>query len=448
MDSLFIVVADLTSFIIRFNGEFPKVNFSAYKSLAFFIVVSRICGFYVFHLYDKPKYKSNFEILINTLKACSASSLIIFLFLYFLNIETYPRSIAILSWSLTTIAIVAWRFVTKDFIGLYLGQNFFRSNLLIIGTGSQARETAQQALSEAAVEYNLVGFLRSGKEPVVVDKNKVLGEMEEISTIIKNIPIDEVIIADPNLEKSEIAKIMRLLSQRKIECKSLPSAYETIISNIATHSGETAFVGPAIFSNTPAAWYWRLKRILDIIASILILIITFPVLLLAIILIKITSPGPVFYFQKRTGQNSKPFVMYKLRTMHVASERRGRARWAKQGDSRITPAGKILRRFRIDELPQLVNILKNEMSLVGPRPERPFFTTKLIKKIPFFALRFKVKPGLTGWAQINFKYAATEEEAEKKLVYDLFYVQNMSFALDTLIALKTFNVIVTGKGAQ
>jgi lipopolysaccharide/colanic/teichoic acid biosynthesis glycosyltransferase len=134
--------------------------------------------------------------------------------------------------------------------------------------------------------------------------------------------------------------------------------------------------------------------------------------------------------------------------MQMDAEHGRKPRWAKKNDERITAVGKALRHFRIDELPQLFNILKNEMSLVGPRPERPYFTSRLIRKIPFYAERLQVKPGITGWAQVNFRYAATEEDSEKKLVYDLFYIQNMSFSLDFLIALKTLKVVFTGRGAH
>ncbi|MCM8761566.1 MAG: sugar transferase [Candidatus Omnitrophica bacterium] len=186
----------------------------------------------------------------------------------------------------------------------------------------------------------------------------------------------------------------------------------------------------------------------DIILSLFLLIITIPLMIAAALLIKITSPaGPVLYLQKRTGLNGRPFIMYKLRTMQPNAEKK-RPRWAKAGDLRVLPVGRILRRFRIDELPQLFNVLKGDMSLIGPRPERPFFTSKLMRSIPFYARRLQIKPGLTGWAQVNYQYTDTEKGAREKLLYDLFYIQNASLALDFLIALKTFRVVLTGRGAH
>lgn len=448
LDILFIIVADLATFIIRFNGQFPQVNFTAYLQLAFLIIISRVGAFYIFHLYEKPRYKSNFEILINTIKATTASSVIIVFLLYFMEIEAYPRMIAMLSWFLTIIFISSWRFVIKEFVGLYLGKGFLRTRLLVIGTDKQAQEVAMHALRDATVEYELLGFIATEKNaPVEVEKAQILGTMENLTSIIAHYAVDEVIVAEPSLEKHTLAKLTRLLSQKKITLKSLPSAYETVIANIMLSTVGVPFVGPT-FSTAPASWYWGLKRILDIAFSLIIFIITLPIMLMAVILIKITSSGPIFYLQKRTGQNGRPFIIFKLRTMHRDAEKGRRERWAKETDERITPVGKLLRRFRIDELPQLVNVLRNEMSLIGPRPERPYFTTKLIKKIPFYAYRLQVKPGISGWAQVNFKYAASEEDTEKKLLYDLFYIQNMSFALDLLIALKTLKVVIAGQGAH
>lgn len=448
LDILFIIIADLASFIIRFNGQFPEINFQSYLRLALFIIILRLLSFYIFRLYDKPKYKSNFEILINTTKACTTSSIIIITFLYFLNIVAYPRSIAIISWFLTIIFISTWRFVVKEFVGLYLGKDFLRAHLLVLGTGKLALETSIHALGDAAVDYKLLGFLNTdGNKPIEVEKEKILGALEDLPYLIKEYVIDEVVIADPDLTEQKISKIMNLLSGKKIVLKSASPAYEAVIADMVLSKNIVPFVGPTIVIK-PATWYWGLKRILDIISSIIILGLSAPILLLAVILIKVTSGGPIFYLQKRTGLNGASFVIYKLRTMYMDAEKGKRPRWAKRDDVRITPLGKILRRFRIDELPQLINVLRNEMSLIGPRPERPYFMSKLMKKIPFYAERLQVKPGITGWAQVNFKYAASEEDTEKKLIYDLFYIQNMSFALDLLIALKTLNVVITCRGAQ
>lgn len=188
-----------------------------------------------------------------------------------------------------------------------------------------------------------------------------------------------------------------------------------------------------------------IKRVFDVVFSFLLLILTSPILFLVSIAIKLDSKGPVFFKQRRTGEHNIPFMIYKFRSMYVDAEKFG-AKWAEKDDPRITRVGKFIRKTRIDELPQLINILKGEMSFVGPRPERPEFDEMLSKEIPFWMLRYLVKPGLTGWAQINYDYGASIEDSREKLKYDLFYIKNFSLYLDLKIIFKTLKVIFFGKG--
>ena len=187
------------------------------------------------------------------------------------------------------------------------------------------------------------------------------------------------------------------------------------------------------------------KRIVDIVLSGLILILYSPLLLISIILIKLTSKGPVFYKQERVGRNEKVFTMYKFRSMVQNAEEYG-PEWAGEDDPRITGVGKILRKMYIDEIPQVINVLKNEMSIVGPRPERPYFVTKLKNEIPYYYKRLSVKPGITGWAQIKHKYDSSLEDVKEKLQYDFYYIENMSLKLDFKIMINTIIVVLLMKG--
>ncbi len=190
------------------------------------------------------------------------------------------------------------------------------------------------------------------------------------------------------------------------------------------------------------------KRLCDIAVSLILLFLTLPVMLLTALLIKLDSPGPVLYRQERTGLNGKPFTLLKFRSMRSDAESAGSPRWAQVQDPRITRMGRIIRPMRIDELPQLFNILSGEMSMVGPRPERPLFVEQLAEQIPFYRGRAYVKPGLTGWAQVNFPYGASVEDAREKLAYDLYYVKNRSLLLDLLILASTVRVILFREGAR
>jgi exopolysaccharide biosynthesis polyprenyl glycosylphosphotransferase len=171
-------------------------------------------------------------------------------------------------------------------------------------------------------------------------------------------------------------------------------------------------------------------------------------MLVTALCIKLDSRGPVFYRQERVGANSQNFMVIKFRSMRTDAEKDGTPRWASAQDDRVTRVGALIRRLRIDELPQLINVLKGEMSLVGPRPERPFFVDQLTRDIPYFAVRHSVKPGVTGWAQVRYQYGATVEDAQQKLQYDLYYVKNHSLFLDVLVLFETVGVVLTGKGAR
>lgn len=191
-----------------------------------------------------------------------------------------------------------------------------------------------------------------------------------------------------------------------------------------------------------------IKRASDIVFGLVLLLLTLPLMILTAVAVKLDSPGPVLYSQQRIGQFGKPFTLLKFRSMAANAEAGGKPRWAQRHDPRITRVGRFIRATRIDELPQLVNVLRGEMSLVGPRPERPHFVEQLIRAIPFYEQRGYVKPGLTGWAQVNFPYGASVEDAREKLSYDLYYVKNRSFTLDIAILFATIRVVLKGEGAR
>src|SRR5690606_9419332 len=190
------------------------------------------------------------------------------------------------------------------------------------------------------------------------------------------------------------------------------------------------------------------KRVFDIVTALILLVVSLPIMLLTMLLVSLESKGPVFYSQERVGFNGRTFRVVKFRSMRSDAEVDGKPRWPQAGDDRITRVGRVIRKLRIDELPQLFNVLKGEMSLVGPRPERPFFVDQLVKDIPYYAVRHSVKPGLTGWAQVRYHYGSTVEDSQQKLQYDLYYVKNHTLFLDLLILFETVAVVLTGKGAH
>ncbi len=195
-------------------------------------------------------------------------------------------------------------------------------------------------------------------------------------------------------------------------------------------------------------WIRLAKRAIDVVLALPCLVLSAPIFLLAAIAIKLDSKGRVFYSQERVGLAERPFTLYKFRSMVHNAEAESGPVWAGSEDPRVTRVGKILRRFRIDELPQLVNVLKGEMSLVGPRPERPFFVSRFKQTVPYYHLRFAAKPGITGWAQVSYPYAATDEDAVQKLQFELYYIKNISPLLDLQILLLTLKIVLLGRGSQ
>jgi sugar transferase (PEP-CTERM system associated) len=213
---------------------------------------------------------------------------------------------------------------------------------------------------------------------------------------------------------------------------------------------ESASAGWLIFGEGFNQGFVRssVKRLFDIAGALVLIVLTLPIMALTALAIKLESPGPILYRQERVGLGSKTFNVVKFRSMRTDAEKDGVPRWATAADSRVTRIGRVIRKLRIDELPQLFGVLSGDMSLVGPRPERPYFVDQLTQDIPFYAVRHSVKPGVTGWAQVSYQYGASREDTVEKLQYDLYYVKNHSLFLDLVILFETIGVVLTGKGAQ
>ncbi len=255
-----------------------------------------------------------------------------------------------------------------------------------------------------------------------------------------------VVVATENELSDEQVRQLMPLRLRGIPIYRLPEAYENFWYKLPSSLLEdTWFAFSSGFNLFPGSFNLKLKRIVDGVMTILLLVGLSPLMLIVAIAIKLDSPGEVFYSQLRTGINGKPFRVYKFRSMYKDAEKSG-AKWASTKDNRITRVGKIIRLTRIDELPQIWNVVRGEMSLIGPRPERPEFDQQLREEISYYDLRYLVKPGITGWAQVMYPYGASIEDAYEKLSYDLYYIKNYSFWLDLAIVFKTIRVVLLGKG--
>lgn len=451
-DVVFIVLSDLSSFALRFETTIinpPRVNFIAYLEIFIPILIIRLCCFYGFGLYHNLRSKTNFEIIVGMIKAILLSTLIIVYMAFYLGALAYPRLVILLSMALTAGSCIFWRVVLRVILSAAFGKAAVSSKIIIIGTDKDALRLGLYMIKSSSSQYELLGFINpgGGNPPRLNPSLKILGPLGDLDKITKENQVDEIIIATKEIPKNTLIKMLLALQQKGIKCKVVPEDYEAVIGNIIAKPLDD--LNPVFLSPLDERFYWYrgLKRVLDLAASIIILIPALPIMLIVGLLIKATSRGPVFYKQERVGLYGRPFTLYKFRSMRQNAEK-SRPQWAKENDPRVTYIGKILRMTRLDELPQLFNVIRNDMSLVGPRPERMYFVETLREEIPFYLERLTVKPGITGWAQITSPYADSVESSRKKFVHDLYYVKNISLELDLFIMFKTIGTILQEKGAH
>ena len=323
-----------------------------------------------------------------------------------------------------------------------------RTRILIFGAGPAALVVGN-TLKAADPNAHIVGYLPgpNEREPAV-PVQEILSQEGTLPEMARRLRVDEIVVA--LTERRAGSMPLRQL----LDCK----VSGTKVYDLNTHFEKT--LGQIRIDYLSASWLifgdgfnqgsWRtaVKRIFDIVSASLLCLIGVPIMLVAALAIKFESRGPVLYRQQRVGQNGRPFSIAKFRSMRTDAELDGTPRWAAANDSRVTRVGHVIRRLRIDELPQLFNVLRGDMSLVGPRPERPFFVEQLTQEIPYYALRHSVKPGVTGWAQVRYHYGSTVEDSQEKLQFDLYYVKNHTLFLDLVVLMETVGVVLTGKGAR
>jgi len=320
--------------------------------------------------------------------------------------------------------------------------------VLIVGTGAEALGVAADLSLPGRAQRCVVGFYPAGPEDQVLSEGKVFARDLAIDDIVRRHQINEVIVAVRE-QRGGGLPMDQLLACRLQGTPVLDLAgfYERAKGQVPTESLKASWLvyGHGFVQGPVRA---AVKRTFDLICSLLLLVIAAPVMVLAALAIRIDSPGPILYKQERVGLRGRRFMCLKFRSMRTDAEKDGVARWATKNDARVTRVGQFIRKCRIDELPQLFSVLRGEMSLVGPRPERPSFVTELQEKIPFYDIRHSVKPGVTGWAQVRYSYGASVEDARRKHQYDLYYVKNNSLFLDLLVLVETVSVVLFREGAQ
>lgn len=414
-----------------------------YKALVI-AAVCQIC-FYYNDLYNSI-VRPNWRVWrLKFIQALSIISLILAFIYYIFPSLIIGRGIFVITMVVMPITVLGWRFVYERISRM----GPFKERILIVGTGALARRIGTEVLAHHGTEYEIAGFVDQDQDRVgeSVVNPKVIGYLDQLVDLVRVERISKVVVAMPDRRG-------KLPITALLECK---------FSGAQVDDGVSFFehlVGKILVDDLRPSWFVfssgfkqpklviLAKRALDILTSAVLLVLTLPLMAVVAILIRMESPGAALFRQKRVGEGGRIFTIYKFRSMRLDAEKTSGPVWAERNDPRVTRVGRFLRKSRLDELPQLMNVFRGHMSFVGPRPERQHFVTSLRKQIPYYDLRHSVKPGVTGWAQIKYPYGATTEDALEKLQYDLFYVKHLSLLLDAMIILETIKVVLIGRGAR
>lgn len=420
--------------------------------LAFILFLYWFFLFFFFGLYKSWYAQSRFDEFVTVLKTVTIGVFILFIVTFDVRVDlqstpSISRIIIISYWFMlvffTGLGRILLRTIQRKLLELGLG----RRKTLIIGWNNKAHEIFDKIKEYPALGYDVIGFISLSPENINERyKNvSVLGYYKDIARIVEQNEVEEIIIAVKKSTPKEVIKIISRCDSLMVNLKIVPDLYDIVMGYGRTNQ-IYGFPLIEILPQMMPPWEQRIKRIIDVTVAFIVLIGFLPIWILVAIIIKLESPGPVLFRQKRVGKDGKNFTVYKFRSMVQDAERETGPVWAGKKDPRITFFGKIIRKLRIDEIPQFFNVLMNEMSLIGPRPERPFFVDKLKRKIPLYTRRLRMKPGITGWAQIKGGYDTSIENVKKKLEYDLFYIENVSLRMDLKILLNTIYVMLRGKG--
>jgi sugar transferase (PEP-CTERM system associated) len=444
LETCLISAAVVLSAWVRFGGD--AIAFIQYEWFKWLLIplVAQVCLYYA-DLYDLQVISDRRELFVRAVHALGATSLILAGIYYWFPDLVIGRGVFMLTAVCVISLVLGWRIVF-EWANRHVAP---REKLLLVGTSDSAVKLARELFDRRNLGVDIVGFIDPDPARVgmPVLNPGVVGTIEDIPTVARALGVDRVVVSLADARgKLPMEKLLEMRLDG-IAFDHLASVYEAYTGKIAVEN-----LRPSWLIFAPGFAKGRLlrtaKRLVDLGGAALGLLLSLPLSLLAIVAIRLDSPGPVFYRQRRVGQHGRVFMLYKFRSMRFDAESATGAVWAVRNDTRITRVGRILRKSRIDELPQLWNVVRGDMSLVGPRPERPEFVADLVKDIPYYGQRHMVKPGVTGWAQVSYAYADSVESTLEKLQYDLFYIKNLSVLLDVFILVKTVKTVLMGKGAQ
>ena len=434
---------------IRFTNEAADeiVSNRGWIKLLLASVVIQV-AFYLFDLYDLPAMRSYKQVLTNLAKALGVATALLMMLFYALPMLTLGRGVFLVNLGLAFAVLSLWRLlVSWSSVHPQLG---LRERVLILGSGKQAIEIARATLERSNAGFHIIGF--ADDKPELVGKSlinpSVLGLTDDLYNLVEVHEIDRIVVAvEDRRGNLPTGELLNLSLSGRVAVEDCARYYERLTGKIATEMLRPSWL---IFSRghryTDLARHVR--RLLNVGFAAVGFAVSLPIMALVALAIKLDSKGPVFYVQERVGKNGRVFKIIKFRSMRMDAEDSSGPVWAETSDPRATRIGKIIRKLRLDELPQFVNVLRGDMNFVGPRPERTVFVNQLNAIIPYYSQRHLIKPGLTGWAQIKYPYGSSVEDAIEKLRYDLFYVKNQSFILDAIIVFETIKTVLFGRGGR
>ena len=433
---------DIHSLTYSSNGDY-EYGLLLPRALLYALVMLGVMT--AFGLYGSALHKTDREYQVRFLASYPAGALVMVIIFYVFPASFLGRGIMALTFLFSLILTILARGVFFRLVG---GETLKR-RVLVLGSGTRAAEV-EALLSRlgSRAGFHLIGFVLCGDEQPGRDKSKLLGDCNALRSLVGQHRIDEIVVGVRDRRNGYFP--MSKLLECKLEGTSivdLPTFFERETGYVQLNSLSASWM---VFSEgfSKTGFQRLLKRAFDISVSGAMLVATLPIMLVAALAIWLETGRPILYRQKRVGESGQIFEIFKFRSMRVDAEKDGVARWAKKNDDRITRVGKFVRLTRVDELPQLINVMRGDMSFVGPRPERPPFVHELSRKVPFYASRHSVKPGITGWAQVRYPYGASVDDAVQKLQFDLYYVKNHSLFLDLVILFQTAQVVLFRQGAR
>lgn len=410
--------------------------------LAIVVGVCLLC-FYYSDLYDLQIVSRKAELLIRLMQALGAASLILALLYYMLPDLMFGRGISAIAAAIAGVLLVTWRLLV-DATG-----SFFRpeQRIVVAGTGPAGIRLVRELIERPQLNLKILGFLDEHGENIgkrLVNPG-IIGGVADLEGLISRERIDRVVLSFAERRGQMPVQTLLRVKFTGTTVEDAHSLYEKLAGRIMLERLTPSWlILSEGFKKGPLQLF--AKRLTDIAVSLIALLICAPLCLVISLAIYLESGGPILFRQERIGLADKPFRILKFRSMRADGEQQGPA-WASADDRRITRVGRVIRRYRLDEIPQFINVLEGDMSLVGPRPEQPGFVQRLEQEIPYYSQRHTVRPGITGWAQIKYKYGASSEDAKNKLEYELFYIKHMSVFLDLLIMFRTVQVVLFGLGA-